>query len=98
MKVLLDLNVVLDVILNRQPFLADSLAVWNAQQSGEFEGFLASTEFTNLFYIVERIAGNSAARTAVSIVHFFRVAFRSAKAAYSQLSRSERRHLFSARC
>jgi len=77
MKVLLDLNVVLDVILNRQPFLADSLAVWNAQQSGEFEGFLASTEFTNLFYIVERIAGNSAARTAVSIVHFFRVAFRS---------------------
>ena len=26
MKVLLDLNVVLDVILNRQPFLADSLA------------------------------------------------------------------------
>ena len=38
MKVLLDLNVVLDVILNRQPFLADSLAVWNAQQSGEFEG------------------------------------------------------------
>jgi len=29
MKVLFDLNVVLDVILNRQPFFADSLAVWN---------------------------------------------------------------------
>ena len=35
---------------------------------------------------------------ALSIERFFRVAFRSAKAAYSQLSRSERRHLFSARC
>ena len=67
MKVLLDLNVVLDVILNRRPFLADSLAVWNAQQSGEFEGFLAATEFTNLFYIVERLAGNSKARSAVGV-------------------------------
>ncbi|MEJ7593833.1 MAG: PIN domain-containing protein [Planctomycetaceae bacterium] len=67
MKVLLDLNVVLDVILNRQPWVVDSLAVWNAQQSGEFEGFLAATEFTNLFYVVERIAGNSAARTAVDV-------------------------------
>jgi predicted nucleic acid-binding protein len=67
MKVLLDLNVVLDVILNRQQFLADSLAVWNAQQSGEFEGFLAATEFTNLFYIVERLAGNSKARSAVGV-------------------------------
>lgn len=75
MKVLLDLNVVLDVILNRQPFLADSLAVWNAQQSVEFEGFLAATEFTNLFYVVERIAGNSTARTAVSLcLNAFQVA------------------------
>ena len=67
MKVLLDLNVVLDVILNRQPWVVDSLAVWNAQQSGEFEGFLAATEITNLFYIVERIAGTSAARNAVGV-------------------------------
>ena len=34
----------------------------------------------------------------LSIERFFIVAFRSAKAAYSQLSRSDRRHLFSARC
>jgi len=31
------------------------------------EGFLAATEFTNLFDIVERIAGKSAARTAESV-------------------------------
>lgn len=67
MKVLLDLNVVLDVILNRQPWVVDSLAVWNAQQVGNFEGILAATEITNLFYVVERIAGNAAARTAVSV-------------------------------
>lgn len=65
MKVLLDLNVVLDVILNRQQFLADSPAVWNAQQSSEFEGDLAATEFTNQFYIVERVAGNSKTLSAV---------------------------------
>ncbi len=33
MKALVDLNVVLDVILNRQPFFADSAAVWNAHLS-----------------------------------------------------------------
>lgn len=67
MKVLLDLNVVLDVILNRQPWVVDSQAVWNAQQAGDLDGFLAATEFTNLFYVVERIAGNTAAHSAVGI-------------------------------
>ena len=65
MKVLLDLNVVLDVVLNRQPWVADAKQIWNAHQSGVIDGFLAATELTNLFYIVRRTAGEPAARTAV---------------------------------
>uniref|UniRef100_A0A7C2NZ99 PIN domain-containing protein n=1 Tax=Schlesneria paludicola TaxID=360056 RepID=A0A7C2NZ99_9PLAN len=65
MKVLLDLNVVLDVVLNRQPWIAESAAVWNAHHSGAYDGFLAATELTNLFYIVRRLAGESTARSAV---------------------------------
>jgi hypothetical protein len=51
MKVLLDLNVVLDVILNRQPWVAEARQIWNAHHAGELEAFLAATEFTNMFYI-----------------------------------------------
>jgi hypothetical protein len=65
MKVLLDLNVVLDVILNRQPWVAEARQVWNAHHAGEVEAYLAATEFTNMFYIVRRLAGEATARTAV---------------------------------
>lgn len=67
MKVLLDLNVVLDVVLNRQPWVADAKQVWNAHESGLIDGSLAATELTNLFYIVRRISGEPAARTAVRV-------------------------------
>lgn len=74
MKVLLDLNVVLDVILNRLPWIADSLQVWNAQQSGQFDGYLAATELTNLSYIVGRTAEKATAKNAVGIcLNSFRI-------------------------
>lgn len=63
MKLLLDLN----VLLNRQPWAADSSAVWNAHQSGEFDGYLAATEITNLHYVVRKLAGESTARSAVNV-------------------------------
>ena len=67
MKVLFDLNVVLDVVLNRQPWLADSRQVWDAQLAGSIDGYLTATEITNLFYIVRRLAGESTARAAVGV-------------------------------
>jgi predicted nucleic acid-binding protein len=67
MKVLIDLNVVLDVVLNRPPFIADSRQVWDAHQAGTIEGFLAATEVTNLYYIVRRLADAATARSAVGV-------------------------------
>jgi predicted nucleic acid-binding protein len=67
MKVLLDLNIVLAVVLSRQPSLGEASAVWNAHHSCAFDGILAATEFTNLFYIVRRFAGEATARAAVSM-------------------------------
>lgn len=37
MKVLLDVNVVLDVLLQRQQWLADAQAVWDAAAGGRLE-------------------------------------------------------------
>ncbi len=66
MKVLLDLNVVLDVILNRQQWVAEASKVWDAHSFGDIEGFLVATEITNMFYIVRKLAGESTARQAVN--------------------------------
>jgi predicted nucleic acid-binding protein len=67
MKVLFDLNVVLDVVLNRQPWVADSRQVWDAHLGGSTDGYLAATGITNLFYIVRRLVDESTARSAVGV-------------------------------
>ncbi len=67
MRAFFDLNVVLDVVLNRQPWAADSIQVWDAHQARRIEGFLAATEITNLYYIVRRVADDSKARSAVGV-------------------------------
>ena len=65
MKVLIDLNIVLDVILNRRPFVEEAKQIWDAHASGVIDGTITATELTNLFYIIRRIAGESIARTSV---------------------------------
>jgi len=57
MKVLLDANVVLDVLLNRAPWVADSRAVWDANTRQQIDGYLVATTVTNLFYIARKLVG-----------------------------------------
>ena len=65
MKVLLDTNVVLDVILKRSPWQADAEAIWAAHEAGELEACLTASVLTDVFYIVRRFQGNASARLAV---------------------------------
>jgi hypothetical protein len=65
MNVLLDLNIVLDVILQRQPWLAEASVIWDAHVDGRIRGHLVATSLTNLFYITRRILGTDQARSAV---------------------------------
>ena len=45
MNVLIDLNIVLDVLLIREPWVADSKGVWDANHEKRIRGYLAATEF-----------------------------------------------------
>jgi predicted nucleic acid-binding protein len=67
MKVLIDVNVALDVILERQPWLEDSKAVWDACHETRIVGHLVATGLTNLFYVSRRIIGIEKARAAVGV-------------------------------
>lgn len=42
MRVLFDLNVVLDVLLDRQPHVTDSAAMWAQVELGHVDGYMAA--------------------------------------------------------
>jgi predicted nucleic acid-binding protein len=56
MKVLLDINVVLDVFLARDPWLADSAAVVQAGLDGKITACLSAASLPTIFYIVRHNA------------------------------------------
>jgi predicted nucleic acid-binding protein len=71
-KALLDLNVLLDVIQNRQPHYSDSARVLSAARSGEFEALIPFHAVTTIFYLIERAQDTAAASQTVDwlLKHF----------------------------
>ncbi|NJR15048.1 MAG: PIN domain-containing protein [Calothrix sp. CSU_2_0] len=68
MKVLIDTNIVLDFLQDRQPFVEDAVRLFEKVDAGEVEGFIAATTITNIYYIVRRAAGVQAAKDAIAQV------------------------------
>jgi len=61
-KIFLDTNVLIDVLAQRKPFYVDSAAVWTLAEAGRVEGLVSAISFTNIFYVVRRLADLKAAR------------------------------------
>ena len=66
MRVLVDTNVVLDVLLAREPFLEDALGVFASGEAGALELLLSTDAISTVFYIVRKNQGAAAAREAVA--------------------------------
>ena len=74
-RLLIDVNVVLDVLLDRRPFADSSSAVWAAVENGEAEGLLAAHAVTTLHHLNARSVGARAARvTTEALLSVFNVA------------------------
>jgi len=74
-RVLFDTNVVLDVLLDRQPYVEASASAWAAVETGASEGMLAAHALTTVYYLVRKERGDLKARRIVSaILRVFRVA------------------------
>jgi len=67
MRVLLDTNVLLDVLLKRDPWVAESSAVWQAHDEGQIVGHVMACAIADIFYIARRLTALEIARTAVRI-------------------------------
>lgn len=65
MKVLLDLNVLLDVIQKREPHYAASAAVLDRIAAGEIEGAIPGHALTTVYYLVSRFSDRERAGQAV---------------------------------
>lgn len=67
MNVLIDTNIVLDVLLKREPWLAESQQVWQACDDARITGYLVASTLTDVFYIARKIIGREAAIEAVEL-------------------------------
>lgn len=54
MRVLIDTNIVLDYLLDREPFVQDAEALFNAIESGQVVRHVTATTLTDIFYIARR--------------------------------------------
>lgn len=74
-RVLLDVNVVLDVLLDRAPFADASSAVWAAVEQGQAEGLLSAHAVATLHYLNAKAVGVRMARkTTDALLSVFEVA------------------------
>jgi predicted nucleic acid-binding protein len=67
MRVLLDTNVVLDVLLRREPWREAAEALWQANDDGRLVGYVTATTLADVFYVARRLTDLQRARQAVQV-------------------------------
>lgn len=65
MRLFLDINVVLDVLANREPWVEDSAAILSLFDQAEVEGLLAAHSVTTLYYLSTKHLGHRPAVAAL---------------------------------
>ena len=68
MRVLLDTDVILDFFLEREPFIANATALLEANQRGDFDGYISASTPINVFYHARKFKGIAVARQVVTIL------------------------------
>ena len=52
MKLMIDTNILLDVLLDRKPYADDSAMIWRLCEAEETEGCISSLLFANMVYVL----------------------------------------------
>ena len=61
MRILIDTNIILDVVLERQPFVEQATRLLQIAQQAGVELFLTATTVTDLYYITRKAKGRGIA-------------------------------------
>ena len=54
MILLIDANILLDVLMNRQDFVKDSSMIWKLCETNQAKGYISALTFANLMYIMRK--------------------------------------------
>jgi predicted nucleic acid-binding protein len=65
MRVLPDTNIVLDVLLEREPWVTEAKQIWQANDEGQIIGYVLASAITDIFYVARRLVGLEKAREAI---------------------------------
>lgn len=66
MRVLVDTNIILDDLLEREPFVRDAKALLQAIEDQQIQGYITATTLTDIFYIARKNKGIQKARQDIS--------------------------------
>ena len=59
MKIMCDTNVIIDVLLEREPFIEDSYKVLKLCEERRAEGFVSASSVTDIYYLVRKYTHNA---------------------------------------
>ena len=54
MKIMCDTNVIIDVLLEQEPFVDDSCKILNLCEEHRMDGFVSASSVTDIFYLVRK--------------------------------------------
>ena len=75
MRILFDTNVILDVLLDREPFPWTAAKLFSEVETGEITGYVCATTITTLHYLTSKLIGaNSAIEKISKLMMLFEVA------------------------
>jgi predicted nucleic acid-binding protein len=62
MRAIVDTNIILDILYQREPFAEAAAAIWLACEQGLFEGYVSAITPVNIFYIARKHKNSETAR------------------------------------
>jgi predicted nucleic acid-binding protein len=62
LKILLDTNIVLDVLMDRMPFSDSAVELFSKIENGTITGYLCGTTVTTIYYLVSKAVGAARAQ------------------------------------
>ncbi len=75
MKIIFDTNIVLDVLLDREPFSTPAALLFSKVEKGELFGYLCATTVTTIHYLIHKALGARQARKHVgNLLSLFEIA------------------------
>ena len=66
MRILFDTNVILDVLLDREPFSSTAAKLFSEVETGNISGYVCATTITTLHYLARKVMGAASAKEEIN--------------------------------